>query len=610
MLFSLGHGQHIAVTSEANAPATRARAAGGNVSPPTEPLAAVAPGVAQMAAQSVRELVGAGQADLPERALAPTEPDGTFCYYFESSPSQPKRPDMPELLDQLAETMMTDAGDNNSSIPAIFTYIGQFIDHDITANTDRDTEISEIGGDTIEPTPRPEVRKKLGNLRDGSLALDSLYGDDTPTTPFVEKLTGLMRFPGDKAKMRLGIPDDLGGTSGRPPVPALPDNATDLPRLGFLMRRGDITQAELDALPQPLKGVFVDSNGAAIRERAIIGDGRNDENLLVAQFHTAFLRFHNKIVDAIGNVGTANKRFLRARRLTRWHYQWLIVHDYLEKLCDPDILAEVIDQEAPLYRDFFEHHPAKSPKLPMPIEFSVAAYRFGHTMIRAVYDHNRFFGNAVPPDVPILGNAPFGLLFAFTGNGRMAGEAANSTGQLPARWVIEWNRFIEVDTPFHSARRIDTHLAPPLRDMVNEGGQNPGDLVRHLARRNLRRGYKLNLPTGQACLAAVEQFRGAPLPAVDLALDEIEALVPGAGFAEHTPLWYFILREGEKSSGDHLGPLGSYLVANTLIGLLVADRHSYWQSGEGEDRWEPAEFRPSDPIDSFAKMLKFAGMLA
>ena len=406
MLFSLGHGQHVAVTSEANAPATRARAAGGDVSPPTEPIAAVAPGVAQMAAQSARELVGAGQADLPERALAPTEPDGTFCYYFESAPSQPKRPDMPDLLDQLAETMMTDAGDNNSSIPAIFTYIGQFIDHDITANTDRDTDISDIGGTTFDPTPRPKVRKKLGNLRDGSLALDSLYGDDTPTTPFVEKLTGLMRFPGDKAKMRLGIPDDLGGTSGRPPIPALPDNATDLPRLGFLMRRGDITQAELDALPQPLKGVFVDSNGNAIRERAIIGDGRNDENLLVAQFHVAFLRFHNKIVDAIGNVGTANKRFLRARRLTRWHYQWLIVHDYLEKLCDPAILAEVIDQEAPLYRDFFEHHPAKSPKLPMPIEFSVAAYRFGHTMIRGAYDHNRFFGNAVPPDTPIIPARP------------------------------------------------------------------------------------------------------------------------------------------------------------------------------------------------------------
>ena len=296
--------------------------------------------------------------------------------------------------------------------------------------------------------------------------------------------------------------------------------------------------------------------------------------------------------------------------MTRWHYQWLVVHDYLAKICDPAILAEVIDQEAPLYRDFFDHHPAKSPKLPMPIEFSVAAYRFGHSMVRAAYDYNRFFGAAVPPDTPIIPFAPFGLLFAFTGNGRMNGEAANTTGQLPLRWVIEWNRFVEVDTPLHSARKIDTHLAPPLRDMVNEGGQNPGDLVRHLARRNLRRGYKLNVPTGQACRAAVEQVRGSALPAVDLELDEIETTIPGSGFAEHTPLWYYVLREAEKSEGDHLGPLGSYIVASTLVGLLVVDKRSYWQSGEGEDRWEPADFRPADPIDSFQKMLRFAGMLA
>ena len=59
--------------------------------------------------------------------------------------------------------------------------------------------------------------------------------------------------------------------------------------------------------------------------------------------------------------------------------------------------------------------------------------------------------------------------------------------------------------------------------------------------------------------------------------------MPGAGF-EHTPLWYYVLREAEKSPGDHLGPVGSYIVANTLVGLLVADKDSYWQSGEGEDR--------------------------
>lgn len=612
MLFSLGHGQHVS-TGAATAPRTRAAVAAEDANPPPAPIAAVAPGLAPApAATRALETVGAPAPAAAERAAA-AELDGTFCYYFETAPALPPRDDMPALLDQLAETMVTDDDvppeSGNSSIPAIFTYLGQFIDHDITANTDRNNAVSDIGGDLITPVPRPEVRANLGNLRDGSLALDSLYGDDTPATPFVEKLTGLMRFPGDRAKMRLGVPDSLGGTSGRPPIPALPDNATDLPRLGFLMRRGDVTEAELDALPEPLKSVFV-SGGQPIRERAIVGDGRNDENLLVAQLHVAFLRFHNKIVDSLDGVSGTSKRFHRARRLTRWHYQWLVVNDYLAHICDPAILAEIKAQEAPLYRDFFAHHPAKSPKLPMPIEFSVAAFRFGHSMVRAAYDHNRFFGAPVAGTTGIIPFAPFNLLFAFTGNGRMNNDATNTTGQLPLNWVIEWDRFIDASNPLHSARRIDTHLAPPLRDMRNEGGANPGDLVRHLARRNLRRGYSLNVPTGQACRAAIEQVRGAALPAVDLGLDTLPQPLIDAGFAEHTPLWYYVLREAERAPGDSLGPVGSYIVASTLVGLLVVDRHSYWQSGEAEDRWEPAEFRPDDPIDSIAKLLKFAGMRA
>ena len=177
MLFSLGHGQHVAVTSEANAPAQRERRAGADASPQPEPIAKVAPGVARLAAPA-REFVGAGaDEERPEPAADAAELDGTFCYYFETASSLPNRPDMPALLDQLAETMVTDTDvppeSNNSQIPAIFTYLGQFIDHDITANTDRDTEISEIGDTTFPRRRAPRSTPSLATCataRWGSIA--------------------------------------------------------------------------------------------------------------------------------------------------------------------------------------------------------------------------------------------------------------------------------------------------------------------------------------------------------------------------------------------------------------------------------------------------------
>jgi hypothetical protein len=618
MLFNLSHGQHIA--REDAPPADVARA-------DLTPMAAVAPNQVRPRRKGQLETVGADAS--PDRAPAPEPeaPVGKFRYFFPDAAGLPETPEMLARLDALGDSMVEDnptgpepATLNATTLPPILTYFGQFIDHDITANTDRESELSFIDGN-VTPADRAVVEAGLVNLRDGALELDSLYGDKPDQHPFLLKLAGLMRHPTFTAKMRLGVPSLADGP--RPPLPASPDNATDLPRLRFFLNRGDITLQELQDLPDDLRGAFLEPDGAPIGARAIIGDGRNDENLIVAQFHALMLRFHNKLVDATGGGN-----FEEARKLTRWHYQWLVVNAYLRAICDAAVLDEVIEMEAPLYHGFFDKHGpthgATGPKMPMALEFSVAAFRFGHSMIRAVYDHNRIFGEAVPGSPsPLIPVAPFNLLFAFTGNGRMRPDPTSppvTNGPLPVNWVIEWERFLSVDPtrPLRAARKIDTDIAPPLADLVNEANDpalapQTRALFKHLARRNLRRGYRLNLPTAQSAYGAMRTIGVKPfwmLKPQEIASGspERQDAVTAGGFHVETPLWFYVLKEAEVlGQGEKLGPLGSHLVANTLLGLIIEDKDSYWNAPGG--RWSPDKFNASQPVDSLEEMVHFCGMI-
>lgn len=620
MLFSLGHGGRVlsgqALSgTEAGPAAMRAEVSPDPLDKPIEAVigasqdepaaAAGSPGGALMSptAGGLETMTAQrGGTAVLERARRVAR--GAFRYYFSAAPiSDPfGSPEAAEAAFDALATSMVEAQPLTapSALPPILTYFGQFIDHDITANTDREVSgVSEIGG-PVTPAAREDVERGLDNLRDGSLALDSLYGDSVGQGGFAAKLAGLMRHPRLRAKMRLGTAEDLDGN--RPPLPA--DPADDLLRLGFLMDRGAITLAELQALPPALKGTFLEEDGTTpIRARAIIGDGRNDENLIVAQLQVAFLRFHNRLADAVD--GTAPDAFEEARRLTRYHYQWLVAHEYLPGVCDRSVVDEVLREGAPLYGTFFDAEmPDLASKMPMPLEFSVAAFRFGHSMVREDYDHNRFFGLPEDGSPTLIRVAPFDLLFAFTGNGRMN---RNGNGQLPTNWVIEWARFVNAETPLRSARPIDTQVAGPLNALRNE---NAG-VFKRLAKRNLLRGYRLNLPSAEACIDAINAtgfYR--PITALDP-----NAVFEGRdaareAFAGHTPLWFYILREAEMLGGNHLGPLGSHIVANTLIGLIVKDPSSYWNDCTPGHRWSPSSFRPGAPIDSLKEMLRFSGLLA
>ena len=470
------------------------------------------------------------------------------------------------LLGELGSAMIEDSDqrEGNSTIPPIYTYWGQFIDHDITAGTDRPGAdalsrwTADILDTTFEPVHPEAITGADGifNLRQPRLDLDSLYGGG----------------PDDEATIAEQIfRKDEADTTAEPSDPRLV--------LGQNSGGGDVADGHL---PDPQLRDLPRRDDRSPR----IGDARNDENTIVAQLHTAFLRFHNAVVDFMAAQSGSTPTFAAAAQLVRWHYQWLVVNDYLRTVCLPAVVDELLAAEHHFFSDRDE--------LFMPLEFSVAAFRFGHSMVRASYDFNRNFS-------PVS----FDLLFAFTGNGGLGGSS-----QLPSSWVIDWKRFVDKAStdPERFARKIDTNLALPLTDLPGGGS----GLIKHLAQRNLLRSYLLSVPTTQFVaeqldvpLLAEDDLVPADKPALQMVFAAEDNLLK-----RKTPLWYYILREAEvQCGGNTLGELGSRIVAGTLIGLLRADPDSYLNHD-----WTPtaasAVTNAGKPLLGIADLLHFAGVAA
>jgi nucleoid-associated protein YgaU len=432
------------------------------------------------------------------------------------------RPD-PEGLIALGKAMQeTPNVTDHPTVPAGFTYLGQFLDHDITF-------------DKTDGLPSTRLNaEEIAQGRSPSLDLDSVYGRGPAQE--TKRI-----YEDDKIRFRIGT----ASPAGPPNEPEGLELPNDLPR-------GD----------NPAKPV-----------EATIGDPRNDENLAVAQTHLAFLKFHNVVAAMLAETGlSGNDLFERARRTVTLHYQWIVLHDFLPRVTDPLVLADVLNGG----RKFFQITPGEEPT--MPIEFSVAAYRFGHSMIRDTYSWNRNFEPA-----------GLDLLFAFSGvsggpDGGMFGGPV-----LPSNWPIDWRRFYDCSsaldvepTPFlNTTRRIDTALALDLGILPEHGGAEAGDKA-SLAVRNLLRGRLLGLPTGQAVAEAL----GAPvMTAEQVRKGPHASILKAHGFDRQTPLWYYILKEAEVlHDGLHLGPVGSRLLAETFVGLIEGSRNSVLAAGR---YWRP-----------------------
>jgi hypothetical protein len=426
------------------------------------------------------------------------------------------------MLDPLPQAP---AGD--SLIPAGFTYLGQFIDHDLS----------------LDPTAGFPIIDDPNTIQDGrtpAFDLDSVYGLGPVRQP---ELYDPSFIPG-RAHFKIGLTSSVSvsGGQGQPDVPVSLPN--DLPR------HPDRT--------------------------AILPDGRNDENLLVAQTHLALLKFHNRVIDSLPQ-GAEDKdptavfskaeedskasAFHRASRLVRWHYQWIVLHDFLPRLVDPEVLADVLEHG----RRFLEFDDAPF----MPVEFSVAGYRLGHTMVREAYNFNRVFNGNGPPALTI---ATFRLLFAFTGKGGFLPPDVHAS--LPSNWIIDWRRFHDVGRPdlVNFARRIDTKITGQLHSLPIPGvAATPPP---SLPVRNLLRGSRVGLPKGQDVARAMELLK--PLTPDEIAGGSDGPIVRAHGFHEETPLWYYILKEAEvRGGGQRLGDVGSRIVSEVFVGLLDGDRNSF-----------------------------------
>ncbi len=577
----------------------------------------------------------------PEQAGDDFDPDSMtpFRYLIETDRAEdflPAGVDTVKALDALGAAMVAQDPSGDSSIPPVFTYWSQFIDHELTARTDRDTSVSDITVEEAElkPAPRAKVEYGLLNRRTPAFELDAIYGDGLPGRNGYrarrghERNLGLARKMRDGAKMRVGTANLATGPDGQPVgqvPPATDDLNRDLPRIGALLAAGIVTP---DEFPESLR------TSKTFEQHAFIGDPRNDENLVVAQFHVAMLRFHNAVVDWLlaqdpqRDRRDTDRLFEDARRIVRWTFQWLVVNQFLKTLLQPDVVDRVLHEGAPLYRR--QLGDTRGPF--MPVEFSAACYRFGHSMIRDAYDYNRNFGRK-PEGGPgfLIKEASLNLLFRFTGKSPTPFDPAGKTPQkvLPHNWIIEWDRFDGTSPhdgadgqPGRFTRMIDTHLAQTLGKLPNEGeDEDPNDrisqLLKQLARRNLRRGYQLSLPTGQAMARAVD---AGALSRDELSQGnspEMTQAMEAGGFFDRTPLWFYVLKEAEvRGGGQRLGEVGSRVVAETFVGVLLADPESYLAQNRGWDPSQPvpcaggATLKMPDgrTIGAIADLFRFAGV--
>jgi hypothetical protein len=454
--------------------------------------------------------------------------EGRFGTMFKQLPAFAP-PD--NLLTSLAQTMVEpDTSDMHLNTSPVlfagFTFIGQFIDHDITLDT------TPLNLQLADPDATV-------NFRTARYDLDSVYGRGPVNDP-------QLYVPGDRDKLLLA--SNVNGV-------------LDVPR---------------------------DGTG-----RAIIGDPRNDENLIIVQFHKAVIQFHNKLVDYLRAQGMRPEWvFEGARRLARWHYQWAVIHDFLPRFVNPapgTVGDELVGPAGTVYKEVAGKPPVlnvryykptnKDGRPFMPVEFAVAAYRFAHSIIRPFYVIN---GSGI---VDIFG--PEG------------GFNLNGGRPIPSNLVIVWNNILpDLGNPTpRPPRKIDTQLSVPLTSLPGSAVPPP-DPTKDLAVRNTIRGKRVGLPSGQQVARAM---RAPVLSNATLGLSN------DPGWKGEAPLWFYILKEAELPpyNGERLGPVGGRIVAEVLVGLLQRDPNSYLYLDPG---WKPAP-----PIASttgkftFADLLKYAG---
>ena len=401
---------------------------------------------------------------------------------------------------------------DNRNLPAGYTYFGQFVDHDITF-------------DPTSSLQRQNDPEKLHNFRTPRLDLDCIYGEGPDDEPFMYDMKrGGMMLIGHVQK-------------------DLADN--------------DVANSNEPDLPRNVQGT------------ALIGDKRNDENVIVSQFQLSMLRLHNAVYGQLMGVDPNNaaaefpidgKKFHEAQRVVRWFYQYVVWNDFVKRLIKNDIWSSVlvktnnrIEYEGQFYN--WQYQPF------IPVEFSVSAYRFGHSLVRPGYEVN--FNNDVG-----LGLGMRLPIFDPTNSGK---HDLRGFRFFPHRHTLQWDWFFQMKSssgPFpQPARRIDPKLSSAVSAIPDGvGGSN------RLASLNLLRSWRMDIPKGTDIAVAM-------------------------GFTPHKindphedVLWHYILKEAQlipnANSGWTLGNVGSTIVAEVFGGLLAGDPQGYVRNAPN---WTPSD---------------------
>ena len=499
----------------------------------------------------------------------------------------------------------------DAAVPAGIAFFGQFVDHEITFDP------TSTLGRRADPAA-------VRNFRTPRLDLDSLYQGGPEATPFLYD-------DADEYKLLTG-----------PTVYDL-DAAGD-ERVADLDVAADATDG---STPRPRRYGAVDLLRTD-QGTALTGDPRNDENLILSQLLLGFVRFHNRVLDHVrSGAGTDLVRedenaFEAASRLVLWHYHWIVVEEFLPSVVDGAVYDAI---RAEGRRVYLPDADGPTDEAAIPIEFAVAAYRYGHSQIRDRYEVNdesgrvRFFPDPAamaaeaadgdlpadvgqeaieamergeagpPPGIDVDGDgeaspppgidvdADGGVEAPATAHDRPTGGESDGPaslagfGAVPPEFAVDWSYFFgaepvgaaSFDDALQPGRAIDAELPASLFALpfVDESG------VRSLAARNLLRGRLFGLPSGQAVAEAMghEPLANAALPLGEDRSYADYLAAAGRGLDDAAPLWLYVLCEADaQNDGERLGAVGSRLVGEVIHGLVATDRTSYLVA---EPDWTP-----------------------
>lgn len=495
------------------------------------------------------------------------------------------------IIEIIAGTMsqgdddLSDAPDDqeNPYVPAGYTYFGQFVDHDLTLDTRSTLEtLSQLGLSSL-----PD------NLRTPRLDLDCLYGLGPDAAPYMYDMDGRLLTN---------------------------ESATyDLPR----------------------SSVKYDPNDQ-LSHRAIIGDPRNDENSIVCQLQLAFIHFHNRMIDYFLEKGLKGKElFNSARKEVRFTYQKIIVTDFLKRIVSKGVYDEFVTDYARSGGDAFRLYKRGPKREALPLEFTAAAYRFGHSGVRNGYRLNSEFQKKI------------------FNESNSAEDSLVGFGDLPESHKIDWKLFLSPEQKpgtkaentnsgkgrLQFAYKLDTTLVEPLRMLPpriagTAADKPPASIFRSLAARNIKRGYNFSLPSGQDVAARLGIVKHPPLMIGErlLTFDKMPGLPADAAerLSSKTPLWIYVLAEAQamllngrpdfqtkqqttpdggsvtvidknSNDGTQLGPVGGRIVLEVFYGILEDDPDSYFNVDPNKP-WS-AVVQPGEDTVTLWDLLAFAGAI-